>query len=111
MKVSVNLILILYALLAVLMVAPAYAEPNGSPIPFGGYRKNGRCGCYGAKVAITTEKEARKVVEEFLVGSDLHIGNMIEHPRFFKAELLDGNGVLRDIVIVDRRNGRIRSIY
>jgi len=38
------------------------------------------------------------------------IGVMDEFPRFFKAELVDGKGVLRDGVIVDKINGRVRSI-
>jgi len=97
--------------LAVLMATPAFAEEIRSPIPFGGYRHNGKCGCYGAKAAIKTAEEARKVIEAFLVGHDLRIGAMLERPRFFKAELVDGNGSIRDLVIVDKLNGRVRSIY
>jgi hypothetical protein len=102
--------IMLFASLAVLMAAPVFAEQSGSPIPFGGYRENGKCGCYGAKAAIKTANEARKVIEEFLVGHDLHIGAMVERPRFFRAELVDGNGAVRDVVIVDKINGRVRSI-
>lgn len=97
--------------LAVLMAAPTFSEEILSPIPFGGYRNNGKCGCYGTKTAIKTAEEARKVIEEFLVGHDLRIGAMLERPRFFKAELVDGNGSIRDVVIVDKLNGRVRSIY
>ena len=94
----------------VLMAAPAFSEQPGSPIPFGGYRKDGTCGCYGTKSAIKTADDARKVIEGFLVGHDLRIGVMDEFPRFFKAELVDGNGAMRDVVIVDKINGRVRSI-
>jgi len=101
----------LYAALVILMATPAFAERGGSQIPFGGYRNNGKCGCYGARAAIKTAAEARKIIEEFLVGLDLHIGTMEERPRFFRAELVDGNGTVRDLVIVNKVNGRVRSAY
>ena len=110
MKNTYKTVITLYIALAGLMAAPVFAEQPGSPIPFGGYRKTGGCGCYGAKAAIKTADEARRVIEEFLVGHDLHIGAMVERPRFFRAELVDENGVLRDVVIVDKINGRVRSI-
>lgn len=96
---------------AVLMAAPAFSEEIVSPIPYGGYRHDGKCGCYGAKAVIRTADEARKVIEKFLVSHDLQIGAMLERPRFFRAELVDGKGAVRDVVIVDKFNGRIRSIY
>lgn len=106
-----NNILLLAALATLIIVpAPAFAEEMISPIPFGGYHKDGKCGCYGTKSAIKTIGEARKIIEGFLAGHDLHTGVMIEFPRFFKAELVDGNGVIRDVVIVDKINGRVRSI-
>lgn len=104
-------IILLYTALTTLMAASAFAEESRSPIPFGGYMKNGRCGCYGARVAVKTAAEARKIIEVFLEGHDLQIGAMDERPRFFRAELLDRNGTVRDVVIVHKANGRIRSTY
>ena len=101
----------LFAFLAVLMATPVFAGQTQSPIPFGGYRKDGKCGCYGAKAAIKSADEARKVVEGFLVGHDLHIGSIDERPRFFKVELVDINGTVHDVVIVQKNNGRVRSTY
>ncbi|MFA7061005.1 MAG: hypothetical protein WC156_09325, partial [Pedobacter sp.] len=63
--------IMLYAALTALMAAPVFAEEGNSPIPFGGYRKGGKCGYYGARAAIKSLDEARKVIEEFLVGHDL----------------------------------------
>ena len=103
--------IMLYVVLGALMAAPAFADDARSPIPFGGYQRNGRCGFYGAKATIKTADEARKVIEGFLAGHDLRIGAMDERPRFFRAELLDGNGIVRDVVILNKFNGRVRSIY
>lgn len=98
------------ATLISLMVAPAFTAQTGSPIPYGGYRKDGNCGCYGAKAGVKTAAEARKIIEAFLVGHAMRIGVIEERPRFFRAELVDDNGEARDIVVVDRLNGRVRSI-
>jgi len=97
--------------LVVLMVAPAFPEGADSPIPFGGYSNDGKCGCYGAKVPIKTIEDARKVIEKFIAGHDLRIGVMTEKPGYFRAELVDGNGTVRDLVIVNKVNGRVRSAY
>ncbi|MDA8428997.1 MAG: hypothetical protein M0T70_07055 [Geobacteraceae bacterium] len=104
-------IILLYAALSVIMATPAFAEESRSPIPFGGYMKNGRCGYYGARVAVKTVAEARRIIEDFLEGHDLQIGAMDERPRFFRAELVDKNGTVRDVVVVNKVNGRVRSTY
>jgi hypothetical protein len=103
--------IMLYATLALFMAAPVFAAQADSPIPFGGYCKNGKCGYYGARTAIKTAAEARKIIEEFLVGLDLRIGTIEERPRFFRAKLVDGNGTVCDLVIVNKVNGRVRSAY
>ena len=104
-------IILLYTALTSLMATSAFAEESRSPIPFGGYMKNGRCGCYGARVAVKTPAEARRIIEDFLEGHDLRIGSMDERPGFFRVELVDGNGTVRDVVIVHKNNGRVRSTY
>lgn len=97
--------------LALLVAVPAFSDDSASSIPFGGYHHRGKCGCYGARAVIRTENEARKVIERFLTDHNLRIGAMSERPRFFRAELVDEKGAVRDVVIVDKSNGRIRSIY
>ena len=111
MKSPWKLDLVIIMALVVLMAAPVYAENARSPIPFGGYQINGKCGCYGEKAPIKSADEARKVIEGFLVGHDLRIGAMEERPNFFRVKLVDGNGIVRDVVIVNKDNGRVRSTY
>lgn len=101
----------LYAALAVLVAAPIIAGETNSTIPFGGYLENGRGGSYGAKCTIASMDEARMVVEGFLTGHDLRIGAMEEHPLFFRAELIDRFGTVKDVVIVNKVNSRVRSAY
>ena len=104
-------IILLYTALTALMATSAFAEESRSPIPFGGYMKNGRCRYYGARVAVKTAAEARRIIEDFLEGHDLQIGAMDERPRFFRAELVDKNGTVRDVIVVNKVNGRVRSTY
>ncbi len=42
---------------------------------------------------------------------DINITNITERRFFFEAEIRDKDQNLIDIVIVDKRTGRIRSIY
>ena len=46
-----------------------------------------------------------------LVEGDLQIGAMDERQRFFRAELVDDNETVRDVVIVNDVNGRVLSTY
>ena len=111
MKSPWKLDLVIIMALVVLMAAPVFADDARSPIPFGGYQKNGKCGCYGEKAPIKSADEARKVIEGFLVGHDLRIGAMEERPNFFRVQLLDSNGIVRDVIIIHKVNGRVRSTY
>lgn len=111
MKNEHKIVIALCAVIFGLIAPPVFAEQADSPIPYGGYRKEGRCGCYGAQTVIKTAEEARKVIEQFLVGHDWRIGTMQERPNFFMAELVDRSGAVRDVVIVHKANGRVRSTY
>jgi hypothetical protein len=111
MKMPYKTNVIVYVVLTILVAAPVFADDARSPIPFGGYQKNGKCGCYGEKAPIKSADEARKVIEGFLVGHDLRIGAMEERPNFFRVQLLDGNGIVRDVIIIHKVNGRVRSTY
>lgn len=55
--------------------------------------------------------EARRILQEYLRGYDVLIDTIKEKEWFFEAEIKDKNSTLLDILIVDKRTGRIRSIY
>lgn len=79
--------------------------------PYGHYCPSSRWGWYGAKKPVKTPEEARKILEEYLKDYDVVIDALREKEWFFEAEIKDKNNTLLDIVIVDKRTGRIRSIY
>ncbi len=104
------------------MIAPAVAEaqPYGpgpgfyKGAPYGQNcpgRRGG--GPYGARVTVPTADEARQVIEAYFAGQGqkVTVGPMQERGRFFVADVLDKDRLPIDRVIVDKRTGRIRSVY
>ena len=66
---------------------------------------------YGEKKPVTTEKEARAALEEYYKGKEVEVGEITEKELYFEAEVLDKKGKVTDKVIIDKRTGRVRSIY
>ena len=81
------------------------ADRDGSP--YG----SSKGGVYGEKKAVATSEDARKVLREYFSGRDVKIGEVREREFYFEAEIRDRNNKPVDTVIVDKRTGRIRSIY
>lgn len=86
----------------------AYERP-----PYGQFCPGMRGDPYGAKKPVRTTDEARQVLEQYFenTGKKVGIGTIEERRWFFVAEVLDAEGSLIDKAIIDKRTGRIRSIY
>jgi hypothetical protein len=109
-------------ILMTILVFPAVAEaqPYGpgpgfyKGAPYGQNcpgRRGG--GPYGAHVTVATADAARQVIETYFAGLGWKVtgGPMLERRWFFVADVLDKDRKPIDRVIVDKRTGRIRSIY
>jgi hypothetical protein len=83
---------------------PACAQDR--PSPHGATEKS-----YGAKKPVKTLKEAETALREFFKGRDVEIGEIEEKELFFEAEIKDKKGRVIDRAVIDKRTGRIRSIY
>lgn len=81
----------------------AYAEEY----PYGGLPG----GTYGEKQQVNTKAEAKKLLEEYFSKRNVTVGKIREKRYYFEADILDSRGKVVDKVIVDKRTGRIRSIY
>jgi len=56
--------------------------------------------------------EARKILLlYFPPHKDIMVGPVRERGLFFEAEITDRKGRLIDVLIIDKRTGRIRSVY
>ena len=78
---------------------------------YGGYCRGPRGGWYGARNPVKTAEEARSLLKQYFEGQDVVIGKITARKWFFEAEIRDKKDTLIDRVIVDKRTGRIRSIY
>jgi hypothetical protein len=104
------------ALLSFIILFGSYAqakdECEGERYPRGSYCEGGRWGWYGERNAIRSPAEAKKVLSEYFSSvRGVKITIIKERRWFFKAEIRDKKDNLIDVVIIDKRSGRIRSIY
>jgi len=117
MKITV---ILLVSLAAVLTIADlSFAEQTEQTKQglvqcpaYGQYWRSYKWGWYGAKRTVKTPVEANEIILQFYVPQKgIHIHRVIETPLFYQAEIINSKGVLVDKVIIDKRTGRIRSIY
>ncbi len=93
--------------------------PRGGPpcmyrgMPFGHFCPGHGRGPYGTRKPVRTAEEAKQLVESYFagLGENVTIGKTEEKNLFFEVEILGQDGALIDKAIVDKRTGRIRSIY
>jgi len=84
---------------------------KGGRCPYGDYYLGPREGRYGARKAVRTEAEARNILRWYFSPRKAMIGDIKERDWFIEAEIKDRNNRPVDRVIIDKRTGRIRSIY
>lgn len=73
--------------------------------------QKGGAGGYGEKQEITTAGDARKALKKYFAGRDVIIGEIVERERYFEAEVMDKKKTVIDTMVIDKRTGRVRSIY
>jgi hypothetical protein len=84
----------------------------GGRFPHGNYCEGRGWGWYGERKEVRTQAEAKRVLlRYFSSNGDIRINNIKERKWFFEAEIRDKKNKLIDVVIIDKRTGRIRSIY
>lgn len=76
----------------------------------------GRCGkrrgdWYGARQPVADAAEARRLLLNYFAGQNYSVSEVIEKKWGFKAKIHDKNGTVVDRVLIDKRTGRIRSLY
>lgn len=76
----------------------------------------GRCGkrrgdWYGASQPVTTAAEAREQLQSYFTGQGFTVSEVTEKRWGFRANIIDKDGKTVDQVMIDKRSGRIRSLY
>ena len=113
-------VVLLFVFLLATLLAPLISEAQQAGcgmmyrgMPYGQFCPGPRSRPYGAPKPVKTTDEARQLIERYYSGYDQHLrcGRIEEKDWYFEADVLDRNGSVTDRVIVDKRTGRIRSIY
>lgn len=101
---------ILCILLILSQAALAQKQQRIDEPPYGHFEQHGKRR-YGNPFAVKTKEDAIEIVKSYYGNSSIIIGNIFERRRFFLIEILDDSKKVIDIIAVDKRSGRIRSIF
>jgi hypothetical protein len=66
---------------------------------------------YGARRKVTSLEDARTQFTAYFADQSVTISDITEKPWRFEADVINQNGDIVDRVIIDKRSGRVRSIY
>lgn len=90
-------------------LSEAYAWRNNMPVtPYGDFCP--RCTDYGTCKSTMGHDDARKAMLDYYNEKGLSVEIVNKNGRFIKAKIKEKDKVV-DVIIFDRRTGRIRSIY
>ena len=90
-----------------------YVFPFGYPYAFGERSPYGSTneGLYGQRRVVLSKEDARRILKQYYFRRNIKVGAIWERRFYFEAEIRDRQDNLLDIVLIDKRTGRIRSIY
>lgn len=114
-KTSLSLIILLVVFFSIEDISSAQqanqVRVECRPV-YGHYLLGPRWGWYGARRIVRTPVEAREIIEKvFITNRGIKVGTIRERAHFFEAEIVNMNGARIDLIIIDRRTGRVRTIY
>ena len=90
-------------------LSEVYAWQHGKPVtPYGDFCP--RCTKYGICKSIMSREDARKALMDYYHKKELNVELERKTGRFIRARIKHRNEVV-DLIIFDRRTGRVRSIY
>ena len=75
--------------------------------PYGGSQRGG----YGERRAVQSRGDAQRMLNDYYMKRSMRIGPIRENRFYFEADVMDKDNRFMDRVIIDKRSGRIRSIY
>ncbi len=78
--------------------------------PFGYYCKGPRGGWYGERRQVKTEEEAKSLIKEFFSNKEVIINKLTDKKLFYEVEIYIKDEDSNNILIIDKRNGRMRTI-
>jgi hypothetical protein len=117
--VSIRIACTIILAAAVLAPLPLLAQHGGwgpgwyEGSPYGRSCPSHHGGPYGSRSVVKTADEAKQAVEKYFAASpqSVQVTIVAERRRFYIAEITEADGTLVDKLLIDKRSGRIRSIY
>lgn len=113
-------VLITFLIIIFLTAELSYAQQKNQAViecqpTYGHYWRSSKWGWYGARRVVRTPVEAKEILEQFFVHnrgiSVIKISEIRDRPHFFVAEIINSKGVIVDLILIDKRTGRIRSMF
>jgi hypothetical protein len=117
MKRTVFLIVMVLASQFMIVSLP-FAQEEGEkhlerqPV-YGQYWQSEKWGWYGAKRIVRTPEDAQQILEQFFIHHRriVRVVKISEKDQFFVAQIINSKGMTIDLILIDKRTGRIRSMY
>ncbi len=112
-----SIFLIIFLIVTLMIPWISEAQPMGKSRyhgpPYGHYCPGMQWGPYGVRKPVGSVEQARQLIDFYLKenGQSFRAGSIAEKDRYFEAEILNLGMKVIDRVIIDKRSGRIRSIY
>jgi hypothetical protein len=108
-KLLISLLIITF--MVMMAVSFALAWPPGKPVtPYGDFCD--QCTKYGTCKSIMTHEAAKKAMLNYYHKKGFRVELVKKRGRFIRAKVKEKEkGKVVDVIIFDRRTGRIRSIY
>jgi hypothetical protein len=100
-------VLTVLSLLTLILIA-SFTEAGHKGTPYGDFC--GKCSKYGVCKDFISVEESSEAVKSYFDDTEIDIGRVLGKGRFLKIELIKDKE-LYDVILFDRKTGRIRSIY
>ncbi len=105
---SMNKSVLIVLSLLILMLIASFTEAGHKGTPYGDFCD--KCGKYGVCKDFISVEESGEAVKSYFDDTEIDIGNVQGKGRFLKIELIKDEE-LYDVILFDRKTGRIRSTY
>jgi hypothetical protein len=110
------LIIILSIFILIIATFNAFAQNDenrwrGIKYHYGTYCPALQQECYGERKAVRTKTEAREELMKYFSSGRETIGEIKDRGLFFEVEIKGRDNRTVDRIIIDKRTGRIRSVY
>lgn len=108
MTIRQSAVPVIISALLLIAFSIALAERKGHETPYGDFCN--RCTQYGTCKSPMSHDESKEAITDYYHKKGFVVEIENKRGRFIKARIMDKGNIV-DVIIFDRRTGRVRSIY